>query len=63
MNIVKEVGDIKQELDLSIEDIDRENQIIEKLTNHSSGKLSTNQLIRIFTSVFKSSKQIQRNNK
>ena len=63
INIVQEVGDLKQELDISVEDLNRENEIIERLTQHSSGKLSTKQLIRIFTSVFKSSKQLQRSGK
>ena len=63
MNIVEEVGDLKQELDISVEDLNRENEIIERLTQHSSGKLSTKQLIRIFASVFKSAKQIQRGGK
>ncbi len=63
MRIVREVGDLKQELDISVEDLNRENEIIQRLTQHSSGKLSENQLIRIFTTVFKSSKQIQRNDK
>ena len=63
MNIVKEVRDLKQELDISVEDLNRENEIIERLTQHSSGKLSTKQLIRIFKSVFKFSKQIQRSGK
>ena len=63
MNIVQEVGDLKQELDISVEDLNRENEIFERLIQHSSGKLSTKQLIRIFTSVLKSSKQIQRSGK
>ena len=63
MKIVQEVGELKQELDISVEDINREGKIIERLTQHSSGKLSEKQLIRIFTSVFKSSKQIQQSGK
>jgi monofunctional chorismate mutase len=63
MRIVQEVGNLKEKLDISVEDLNRENEIIQRLTQHSSGKLSENQLIRIFTSVFKSSKQIQRNDK
>jgi len=63
MRIVREVGELKQELDISVEDLNRETEIIQRLTQYSSGKLSENQLIRIFTAVFKSSKQIQRNDK
>ena len=63
MKVVHEVGDLKQELEISVEDLNRENEIIERLTAHSSGELSAKQLIRIFSAVFKSSKHIQRNNK
>ena len=62
MKIVYEVGELKQELEISVEDLNRENEIIQRLTSHSSGELTEKQLIRIFSSVFKSSKQIQRDN-
>ena len=63
MKIVNEVGDLKKDLDISVEDLNRENEIIDRLTSHSSGELTEKQLIRIFSAVFKSSKQIQRDNK
>ena len=63
MKIVHEVGDLKKDLDISVEDLNRENEIIDRLTSHSSGELTVKQLIRIFSAVFKSSKQIQRDNK
>ena len=63
MKIVQGVGELKQELDISVEDLNREGEIIERLNQHSSGKLSEKQLIRIFTSVFKSSKQVQQSGK
>ncbi len=63
MKIVHEVGDLKKDLDISVEDLNRENEIIDRLTSHSSGELTEKQLIRIFSAVFKSSKQIQRDNK
>jgi len=63
MKIVHEVGDLKQELEISVEDLNRENDIIKRLTAQSSGELSAKQLIRIFTAVFKSSKQIQSTHK
>ncbi|MAJ43344.1 MAG: hypothetical protein CMF96_01185 [Candidatus Marinimicrobia bacterium] len=62
MKIVNDVGDLKKDLDISVEDLNRENQIIGRLTSHSSGQLTERQLIRIFSAVFKSSKQIQRDN-
>ena len=63
MKVVHEVGDLKKNLDISVEDLNRENEIIDRLTYHSSGELNEKQLIRIFSAVFRSSKQIQRDNK
>ena len=60
MGISKEVGKLKEELDIPVEDKNRENDIIERLTQQDGRNLSEEQLIRIFTAVFKSSKQIQR---
>ena len=60
MRISKEVGKLKEELDIPVEDKNRENEIIDRLTKQTGRNLSEEQLIRIFTAVFKSSKQIQR---
>ena len=59
MGISKEVGKLKEELDMPVEDKNRENEIIDRLTNQAGRNLSEEQLIRIFTAVFKSSKQVQ----
>ena len=53
MKIVHEVGELKKDLDISVEDLNRENEIIDRLTSHSSGELTEKQLIRIFSTVFK----------
>tara|TARA_B100001029_G_C15027753_1_gene434807 strand:+ start:205 stop:474 length:270 start_codon:yes stop_codon:yes gene_type:complete len=63
IKIVHKVGNLKKDLEISVEDLNREYKIIQRLTSQSSGKLTENQLIRIFSAVFKSSKQIQRDNK
>ena len=60
MGISKEVGKLKEELHIPVEDKDREEEIIHRLTSQAGRNLSEEQLIRIFTAVFKSSKQIQR---
>ena len=60
MGISKEVGKLKEELDIPVEDKTRENEIIERLTHQTGQNLSEEQLIRIFTAVFKSSKQMQK---
>ena len=56
MNIIKSVGKIKSKLNIPIEDTERENEIISRLSEHSGKNLSENQLITIFRSVFQSSK-------
>ena len=59
MGISKEVGKLKEELDIPVEDKNRENEIIDRLTQQVGQNLSEGELIRIFTAVFKSSKQVQ----
>ena len=59
MRISKEVGLLKEELHIPIEDLTREKEIIERLTQQAGRNLSEEQLIRIFTAVFKSSKLVQ----
>ena len=56
MEIIKSVGKIKSKLNIPIEDTERENEIITRLSKHSGKNLSKNQLINIFRSVFQSSK-------
>ena len=60
MGIAIEVGKLKEKLDIPVEDMGREQEIIDRLTQQAGRNLSEEQLIRIFTAVFKSSKQIQR---
>ena len=60
MRISKEVGLLKEELHIPIEDKSREAEIIERLTSKAGTNLTEEQLIRIFTAVFKSSKQVQK---
>ena len=60
MGISKEVGKLKEKLDIPVEDKNREDEIIDRLTKQTGRNLSEEQLIRIFTVVFKSSKQVQK---
>ena len=59
MHISKKVGALKEKLHIPIEDQNREKEIIERLTQQVGKNLTEEQLIRIFTAVFKSSKQVQ----
>ena len=60
MGISKAVGKLKEKLDIPVEDKNREDEIIDRLTKQTGRNLSEEQLIRIFTAVFKSSKQVQK---
>ena len=60
MGISKEVGKLKEKLEIPVEDKTRENEIIDRLTQQAGQNLSEEQLIRIFTAVFKTSKQVQK---
>ena len=60
MGISKEVGKLKEILEIPVEDKTRENEIIDRLTPQAGRNLSEEQLIRIFTAVFKTSKQVQK---
>ena len=54
MRISREVGKLKEKLDIPVEDKNRENEIIDRLVHQTGRNLSEEQLIRIFTAVFKS---------
>ena len=59
MRVSKEVGKLKEILDIPVEDKMREKEIIDRLNTYAGKNLSEEQLIRIFTAVFRSSKQVQ----
>ena len=60
MGISREVGKLKEQLHIPVEDKKREDEIINRLTQQVGKNLSEEQLVRIFTAVFKSSKQVQK---
>ena len=60
MDISKKVGELKVALHIPVEDKGREEEIIQRLCELANRNLKDEQLIRIFTAVFKSSKQIQK---
>ena len=60
MDVSKKVGELKVALHIPVEDKGREDEIIQRLGELANGHLKEEQLIRIFTAVFKSSKQIQK---
>ena len=60
MDVSKKVGELKAALHIPVEDKGREDEIIQRLGELANGHLKAESLIRIFTAVFKSSKQIQK---
>ena len=60
MDVSKKVGKLKVVLHIPVEDKGREEEIIQRLGELANRNLKDEQLIRIFTAVFKSSKQIQK---
>ncbi len=60
MAVAQEVGQLKKELKIPVEDVRREKEIIRRLTKSAGDTLSDEQLIRIFKAVFQSSKQVQK---
>ena len=60
MEVSKNVGLLKAELHIPVEDKKREKEIIHRLGELANGNLKEEQLLRIFSAVFKSSKQIQK---
>ena len=50
---------LKEDLKLPVEDKTREQEIIDRLIQQTGKDLSEEQLMRIFTAVFTSSKQVQ----
>ena len=59
MDVSKKVGELKTALHIPVEVRGREEEIIQRLGELADGNLKEEQLIKIFTAVFKSSKQIQ----
>ncbi len=55
----REMGDIKRDKNLKINDRDRERQIIQRLSSQAGNKLSGEQIERIFSRIFQSSKSQQ----
>ena len=59
MELAKHMGDIKQMFKMKVEDPDRERDIIERLEELSNDSLTKDQINKIFTEIFKSSKKNQ----
>jgi len=63
IDLAKKVGDLKKKNNMAVEDKQREWEIIERLTQFAKGQIPKDQLIQIFTPVFRSTKQVQNKEK
>jgi chorismate mutase len=59
MELAKHMGDVKQMFKMKVEDQGRERDIIERLKELSNDSLTKDQINKIFTEIFKSSKKNQ----
>ncbi len=58
--IAREVGKLKRQLNLKVEDSNREEAIVNRLSKHSDDPLTKQQISNIFTEIFKAAKEVQR---
>lgn len=58
-SVVKKIGQIKSDSELNIQYLDREKEIIDRLSDKLNGKLNRKEIIEILEPIFKISKKIQ----
>jgi len=58
-SVVKKIGQIKSDSELDIQYLDREKEIIDRLSDKLNGKLNRKEIIEILEPIFKISKKIQ----
>ncbi|WP_131934910.1 bifunctional 3-deoxy-7-phosphoheptulonate synthase/chorismate mutase [Bacillus thuringiensis] len=59
--VVKEIGKEKQRLNLDVDNLEREKNLIKKLTMLNSGAYTSEMLKKIYAEIFKASRDIQKN--
>lgn len=60
MGIAREVGELKKQISMAVEDKDREQAILNRLYQQTNDPLTRQQIKRIFTSIFTTSKDVQK---
>lgn len=60
MEIARSVGEVKKQISMAVEDKDREQAILNRLYQQTNDPLTRRQIKRIFTSIFTTSKDVQR---
>ncbi|MBC8215159.1 MAG: chorismate mutase [Candidatus Marinimicrobia bacterium] len=60
MEVARSVGDIKKQIEMAVEDKDREQAILNRLYGLTDDPLTRKQIKRIFTSIFHTAKDVQK---
>jgi len=62
LSLTLDIGEIKEEINLNITDNNREQEIINRMTQRLKGRLNPKEIEKIFNLIFQISKKIQKKN-
>ena len=62
LSLTLDIGEIKKEINLNITDNNREQEIINRMTQRLKGRLNPKEIEKIFNLIFQISKKIQKKN-
>ena len=62
LSLTLDIGEIKEEINLNITDNNREQEIINRMTQRLNGRLNPKEIEKIFNLIFQISKKIQKKN-
>lgn len=62
LSLTLDIGEIKEEINLNITDNNREQEIIDRMTQRLNGRLNPKEIEKIFNLIFQISKKLQKKN-
>ena len=62
LSLTLDIGEIKEEINLNITDNNREQEIINRMTQRLKGRLNPKEIEKIFNLIFQISKKLQKKN-
>ena len=62
LSLTLDIGQIKEEINLNITDNNREQEIINRMTQRLNGRLNPKEIEKIFNLIFQISKKLQKKN-
>ncbi len=62
LSLTLDIGQIKEEINLNITDNNREQEIIDRMTQRLNGRLNPKEIEKIFNLIFQISKKLQKKN-